>query len=304
VLSLSNGGEARRSPAVAIKHPVTHPAAAIQNAFLYNNGEAALPLPVAGNSAAAAVPAIRTTFERFELKYWLTERLAQQVLEFAAPYLKRDLHSLTRDSQRNTTLYLDTRGFRFCDNHLLLSPDRSKLRIRVYGTPLGKVAFFEVKRKIKTITMKDRFALPIAQVANVLGRRPVSCPVSQDAQRTLDDFVFHMSVHRAEPKVYVACFREAFESRIPGEDVRLTIDRDLVYQQSFGVAFAPSDRHWVDIREGDDTRPAYGQRRAMLELKFDGSPPRWMVELVRHFNLQREAYSKYTTAALQLRGRM
>ena len=253
---------------------------------------------------AIAVPVIRTTFQRFELKYWLTERMAQQVLEFAAPYLKRDPHSVTRDSQRNTTLYLDTRGFRFCENHLQLSPDRHKLRIRVYGSPLGRVAFFEVKRKVKTITVKDRFALPIAQVANVLARRPVTCAVSADAQRTLDDFAFQMSLHRAEPKVYVACFREAFESLVPGEDVRLTIDRDLVYQPSNGLTFTPCDRRWVDIREGDDARPAYGHRRAMLELKFDGTPPRFMVELVRHFNLQREAYSKYTSAALQLRGRM
>ena len=48
------------------------------------------------------------------------------MLAFAAPYLEHDPHSMTRASQRNTTLYLDTRGFRFCDSHLLLSPDRSK----------------------------------------------------------------------------------------------------------------------------------------------------------------------------------
>jgi hypothetical protein len=86
--------------------------------------------------------------------------------------------------------------------------------------------------------------------------------------------------------------------------VRLTIDRDLVYQHSQGFAFAPNERGWVDLREGEDSRPAFGKRRAILELKFNGTPPRWMVELVRHFNLQREAFSKYTTAALQLRGRI
>ena len=78
----------------------------------------------------------------------------------------------------------------------------------------------------------------------------------------------------------------------------------MVYQPAHTVDFAVNERAWVDIREGDDTRPAFGYRRCMLELKFDGTPPRWMVELVRHFNLQREAYSKYTTAALQLRGRI
>jgi hypothetical protein len=262
--------------------------------------------PSSGNAApkVASAPAIRTTFERFELKYWLTEPLAQRVLSFAAPYLKRDPHSVSYESQRNTTLYLDTRGFQFCENHELLSPDRTKLRIRVYGIPLGKLAFFEVKRKVKTITLKERFALPVPEVGNVLGCRPLGCEVPEHAKRTLSDFTFQMMLHRALPKVYIACHREAFESRIPGEDVRLTIDRELVYQAAHGLDFAVNERAWVDIQEGGDTRPSFGRRRCMLELKFDGSPPRWMVELVRHFNLQREAYSKYTTAATQLRGRM
>lgn len=254
--------------------------------------------------AATASQAIRTAFERFELKYWVTEPLAQRVLAFAEPYLKRDVHALTRDDQRNTTLYLDTRGFQFCANHELLSPDRSKLRIRAYGRPIGKLAFFECKRKVKTITLKERFALPIAEVENVLSRRPISCDISPEARRTLGDFVFQMCLHRAVPKLFVSCFREAFESRITGEDVRLTVDRELMYQASDGFGFRPIEGRYVPIHEGDDWRTSHGSRRAMLELKFNGSPPRWMTELVRHFNLQREAFSKYTTAALQLRGRM
>jgi hypothetical protein len=262
------------------------------------------PRNLAPTPALGAVPGIRTAFERFELKYWITEPQALRVLDFAQPYLRRDAHATTREAQRNTTLYLDTRGFRFCENHLNLSPDRSKLRIRAYGRPYSELAFFELKRKVKTITMKERFALPIAEVENVLSRRPVGCELSPAARATLGEFVLQMCLHRAEPKLFVACFREAFESRVLGEDVRLTIDRDLVYQDAAGFGFAPNERRWVDIHEGDDCRTAFGQRRAMLELKFNGTPPRWMVELVRHFDLKREAFSKYTTAALQLRGRL
>jgi len=252
----------------------------------------------------AAAQLIRTTFERFELKYWIDERQARQILAFAEPYLRRDPYSSTRDSQRNTTLYLDTREYQFCEDHLALQPDRRKLRIRVYGRPLGKLAFFEVKRKVKTITVKDRFVLPRADVANVLSRRPLRGCVASDAQHTFSDFVFHMLLHRAEAKLFVACFREAFESKNPGEDVRLTIDRDLVYQDARGSEFVVDERRWLPINESNDTRTAFGHRRAMLELKFNGTVPAWMVELVRRFGLQREAYSKYTTAALQQRARM
>jgi SPX domain protein involved in polyphosphate accumulation len=275
-----------------------------------SNGRGDVVRPGSRNAAPAPAPAatasqaIRTAFQRFELKYWITEPLAQRVLAFALPYLKRDAHAIRRDDQRNTTLYLDTRGFQFCENHLNLSPDRSKLRVRAYGRPFGKLAFFEVKRKVKTITLKERFALPIGEVENVLSRRPIQCDISEAARRTLGDFVFQMCLHRAAPKLFVCCFREAFESRIPGEDVRLTLDRDLMYQPAEGFGFSPVEGRYVPIHEGDDSRTSHGSRRVMLELKFNGTPPRWMTELVRHFNLQREAFSKYTTAALQLRGRM
>jgi hypothetical protein len=286
------------------------PSLVTPHAWLDGTGFSADESRVGGQPARAPAPAarakqaIRTAFQRFEFKYWVTEPLAQRVLDFALPYLERDAYAVSRDASRNTTLYLDTRGFQFCDNHLNLSADRSKLRIRVYGRPFGELAFFECKRKVKTVTLKERFALPIDEVENVLSRRAVGCEISEEARRTLGDFVFQMYLHRAVPKLFVSCFREAFESRILGEDVRLTIDRELVYQHAQNFGFAPSERHWVDLREGDDTRPWHGRRRAMLELKFNGSPPRWMTELVRHFNLQREAFSKYTTAALQLRGRI
>jgi SPX domain protein involved in polyphosphate accumulation len=262
------------------------------------------PRNLAPTPALGAVPSIRTVFERFELKYWVTEHVAQRVLEFALPYLNRDTHALTRESQRNTSLYLDTRGFRFLEDHLHLSSDRSKLRIRAYGRPYSKLAFFEIKRKVKSITMKERFALPIGEVENVLLRRPLGCELSAAARRTLGEFMLQMCLHRAEPKLYVSCFREAFESRIPGEDVRMTIDRELSYQHADGFAFRPNERRWVDLHEGDDSSTSFGYRRAILELKFNGTPPRWMVELIRHFGLKREAFSKYTTAALQLRGRL
>jgi len=265
--------------------------------------DSAVPSRASGPAPAPAA-AIRTAFERFELKYWVSERLAEQVLAFAKPYVSADRFTLSRDSQRNTTLYLDTRGFRFCEDHVNLAPDRTKLRIRVYGTPLGKTAFFEVKRKVKTITVKDRFVLPRAEVANVLLRRPLQTCVADDSRRTYEHFVFTMNVHRAVPKLYVACFREAFESRNCGEDVRLTVDRELVYQPALHDEFAPDERRWRNIKDGEDPRTVLGRRKAMLELKFDGAAPGWMVELVRFLNLQREAYSKYTTAAQQLRARL
>lgn len=260
-------------------------------------------VPVRAPQLAPAREAIRTTFERFELKFWITEPVARRIVAFAEPYVKRDAHNTTWESTRHTSLYLDTQGYQFYENHLALSPNRSKLRIRVYGRPFEPLAFFEVKRKVKVITMKERLALPIEEVPNVLARRHPVSPIPEGAERTFGEFMFQMMVHRAEPKIYVACHREAYDSKIPGEDVRLTVDRDIVYQPATGYAFEPDDRRWEAVHDGDDPRPALGRRRAILELKFDGRAPPWVVDLVRCFDLTREAFSKYTTAVQQLRGR-
>ena len=86
-------------------------------------------------------------------------------------------------------------------------------------------------------------------------------------------------------------------------ELKYWIDRELVYQAASGARFDPDPARWLALRDAGDARPVFGRRPAMLELKFDGSAPRWMVELVRCFNLQREAYSKYVAAVRQLRGR-
>lgn len=244
----------------------------------------------------------RTTFERYELKYFVSEPEVARILAFAAPYLVRDPHVLSKDAQRNTSLYLDSVGMTFFKQHVQLAPDRSKLRVRVYGVPLGGVAFFEVKRKIKSVTRKERFSLPVHEVPNLLGRRLVKDGAMMAAdRRCLENFVYRMSIHRATPKIYVACDREAFQSRDLLEDVRLTVDRDIRYQPATGFAFAPNPRAWRPLRYEDDRR-AFGRNKALLELKFDGRAPAWIAQLIALFGLKREAFSKYTTTVSSLRG--
>jgi hypothetical protein len=252
--------------------------------------EAPVPEPKLGR-------AVRTTFERFELKYWMTEQVASRVLEFATPYIVRDENGLSPAAQRNVTLYLDTWGFRFYRMHELLAPDRFKLRVRSYGDPIGPSAFFEIKHKRKTITMKERAEVPLAQVPYVLGGQTDHLP--EAVVPRLEPFMRLMTVHRASPKVLVACQREAFESRISGEDVRLTFDRDLVYQPTLRPDLGYDRRAWRVIGDGD-SRPSFGRQRVLLELKF-GVCPRWLVELVSRFDLKREAFSKYMAAIALMR---
>lgn len=244
---------------------------------------------------------IRTTFERFELKFWLTEPTADRVANFVSPFMQRDPYSgPDKPISRNVSLYLDTRGYLFWHQHRSSALDRRKLRVRAYGDPPTGLAFFEVKRKVKSVTLKGRATLPIEAVrATLLGHPPLR--LSSDAERPhLERFVFLQRLHRAEPKIFVAAYREAFVSRLAGQDVRMTIDREIVHQPARGFDLAPHPRAWTAVRGPDDGARWFGRSRALLELKFRGAAPAWIGELTSRFGLGREAFSKYVTAMAEM----
>lgn len=251
--------------------------------------------------ARRQVLAYKTSFQRTEVKYWVTEAVAQRIAAFANPYLELDPFSRAGVRTRNVSLYLDTRGLVCLHSHLLGAPDRWKLRVRAYGEPPTGSAFFEVKRKLKSITMKTRATLPVSAVAGVLTGRHVPVPAAPDEKKNLDAFVFLQRLHRVEPQVVVAAYREAFVSRLR-DDVRMTIDREIVYQPAYGPELVTRPHAWVTVPGPDEGRTWYGKRRALIELKFRGPAPVWMAEMVSGFGLKQEAFSKYVAAMTHLRG--
>ncbi len=165
--------------------------------------------------------AVQTTFERYEIKFWVPERTARLVQEMSAPYLTRDPFSQAGGPQENLSLYLDSFDLVFYKAHVAREHDRWKLRVRTYrkGT-----ALYEIKRKTGTVGRKTRAALPDSTVPAVLAGAfdPRECP--EGSRHHLEAFMSLALLHRAEPKVFVSARREAFVSR-SDDDVRITFDR-------------------------------------------------------------------------------
>jgi hypothetical protein len=242
--------------------------------------------------AAAAPP--RLFFERYEYKYWVTPEIAARVVAFAAPYVEPDVQGASAH-QRNTSLYLDTPDLGFYRAHVEGQPDRLKLRVRRYGTPAAGPAFFELKRKVKSVIVKKRATVPAAHVDDVLAGRAGLPPLARDAdRRNLEAFLYEQIVHRAEPRFLVTCVREAYRSRDAALDVRLTVDSEIAYRRARGAAFDGDEAGWTPIG-GEREHGATG-RRVMLELKFSGVAPAWMDEAAQALGLERGAYSKYVAA--------
>jgi len=237
----------------------------------------------------------RTQQERFELKYWIPERLTPIVTRFGRSYLRVDPYHDANAMQRNTSLYLDTRSLDFYDAHTESSPDRFKLRVRVYGERPSGFAFFELKRKVRSVIVKSRAGVPLASVAGLLTGDYASLPTAASAEerRHLEAFVYAMTIHRAEPAFLVACRREAYASPYEEDDVRLTVDRDIAYQRAKGPHFDARGRDWVYLGAPPGTG---SERMALVELKFRGMAPVWMGDLVRRMQGERVGFSKYVAS--------
>lgn len=257
------------------------------------------PVMAPEKTATSAAPPIKTGFERFEFKYWVPEDVAREVVAFISPHMLCDAHADPGVGQCNTSLYFDTHDLSFARQHLEQSPNRYKLRIRRYNDPADGPGFFEIKRKVKWVILKKRAVVPWEHADSVLSGKYDSLPKLKrpDELESLQAFLYYMTVFGAEPKVYIRAYREAYAAIDPMEDVRITLDRSIMYQPASDWHFRLSDRKWIPIdRSGEHGQPG---RRVMLELKFRGMAPIWMSDLTQQLALWRVGYSKCISALLR-----
>jgi hypothetical protein len=240
--------------------------------------------------------------DRYELKYWVPSHVCNEVLEYARPYLVLDPFNVKDGLERqyNTTLYLETRNLDSYRTHVEKSADRYKLRVRGYGLVPSRIAFFETKRKIKSITVKTRTLVKMDDVAPLLEGTYDELPIylRPDERRNLENFLYLKTMTDARPCVIVRAHRESYCTPDPREDVRLTFDREVCFQQAHGPSLIVDPKAWVPI----DGELQHGQRGAhtMIELKFPRIAPMWMGRLIERMELWRVGYSKYVAAVQTL----
>lgn len=234
-------------------------------------------------------------FQRFEYKYWIPNDLVEPFIGAIDPFVQCD--DRVAGGAYNTSLYLDSMTQTFAHLHSERVPDRIKLRVRAYGRPPTEPAFFEIKRKAKAVTYKQRAVVPFAHMASILaGTIPPDLQLGSPKElQTLRDFVYLMIVYQAAPSFLICAKRRAFSSRESLEDVRITLDSDVSYQPMTKPSLVGEPNAWTNVS-------GYGTYRAeaatLLEIKFRGVAPAWLVELIQRVSLTRSRFSKYITAVL------
>jgi SPX domain protein involved in polyphosphate accumulation len=234
---------------------------------------------------------------RYELKYVIDEACARRVRDLVRSYLQRDEHAIPemRYSYPIYSLYLDGPDLRLYRQTAHGHKNRFKLRVRYYDHEPASPVFFEIKRRVNEVIIKERAVVRRAALHGLLSGRAAPRADCLHDQRDAESYgaLKHFCELRgalfAEAKVIVYFEREAWV--LPAdESVRVTFDRECA-----------AARYAAHAANGDDAsrglRPAQwmdaGVPGVILELKFDDRFPIWMRELVRSCDLYRTTIGKY-----------
>ena len=112
-------------------------------------------------------------FQRYEMKYLLTQRQKLSVLEAMEPYMSLDQYG--RTIIRN--IYFDTDSYRLIRRSIERPAYKEKLRLRSYrqAQPEDPI-FVELKKKYQSVVYKRRLILPQDQAMDCLCQGKASNP--------------------------------------------------------------------------------------------------------------------------------
>ena len=233
---------------------------------------------------------------RFELKYLISENVAERVRDFVRCYLGMDEYSVGKPdfSYPVHSLYLDSDSLEIYWRTVNGDKNRFKLRLRYYSDHPDSPVFFEIKRRMKDIIMKQRGGVKQSAVPLLLnGHFPAADQmVNRDPKGlvSVQRFIQLMTELHAKPKSHIYYKREAYVS--DNDEVRVTMDRDVYSEPNLSPSIKVKMTNAVHSYKGF----------VILELKFTNRFPNWFRELVRMANAMQTGAAKYLSG-VQLMGR-
>ena len=220
----------------------------------------------------------QATFERYEMKYLLTQQQKEMVLQAMKPYMRLDCYG--RTVIRN--IYFDTANFRLVRHSLEKPAYKEKLRIRSYQMSAGDdPVFVELKKKYKSVVYKRRLILSEAQAMDIF-QYDLPIPIQSQIAEEIEYFrSYYAGLH---PTVFLSYEREAFYS-LDGGDFRITFDENILYRE-FDLCLG-SEVYGTALLEKGQT---------LMEIKTAGGLPLWMSHILNQLKVFKTSFSKYGMA--------
>lgn len=225
-----------------------------------------------------SVSAYQAVFKRYELKYMITQRQKEKLLEAMKPHMELD--KFGRTTIRN--IYFDTDSYRLIRHSIEKPAYKEKLRIRSYCREgADDTVFVELKKKYKHVVYKRRISL-LEEEARAWLCEGKKCPEKSQISDEIDYFMdYYETLH---PAIFISYEREAFFAK-DGSDFRVTFDDTILCRQeelSFGF--------------GSYGTPILPEDKVLMEIKCSGGIPLWMTHALSAEQIYKTSFSKYGTA--------
>mgnify|MGYP003390214148 FL=1 len=228
---------------------------------------------------------------RLEYKFLFSANKVEELREAIRPFVFMDEYAELEKNKEYTvrSIYYDTMRLDDYRDKLAGIKIRKKLRIRGYNEKADEsVVFLEVKRKYENHISKNRapvlftnldLLLDSADCERFLLKRKNFIDAKNDATK----FFYLLKIKNCSPVALISYEREAYFSK-HDSTLRITIDKNLRSK--------PLPQKANLFNEADLKYAMTGN--FILEIKFFSGFPSWLQRIVRRFELQRQAVSKYT----------
>ena len=235
--------------------------------------------------------------ERYELKYLIPLELVDKISQYVEIFCELDPYSEREDDNyyKVNNIYLDSPNYLFLQRRLAGISNRFNLRVRAYGDEALFPYFCEVKHKTMGIVKKRRAKISEDNWQQIFGEDKATPHEEQSILNDTEDYKSHFLrlslLHNAEPKIFTQYRRKAYAS-VVDEYARVTFDRDLRYQRRETYNLKPTEEKLSHY----DTPLKFAENtNIIMELKCTTNVPKWFVDLITQFRLERTSFSKYVT---------
>lgn len=220
----------------------------------------------------------QSVFQRYELKYLLTDVQKEKVLQAMQPYMKLDKYG--RTTIRN--IYFDTDNYRLIRHSIDRPVYKEKLRIRSYRQASPKsIVFVELKKKFESVVYKRRLSLQETEAMQwVCGER-----LCHEKTQISDEINYFLSYYKPlHPVVFLSYDREAYYCR-DKPDFRVTFDDTILCRQE-------------ELCLGSKVygTPLLQPGMTLMEIKCSEGVPLWMARVLSKEHIFKTSFSKYGTA--------
>jgi hypothetical protein len=242
---------------------------------------------------------------RYELKYLIPNHLALRIRPFVQQHLELDEFCVGQPnlSYPIHSLYLDSDDWKIFWHGLNGNKNRFKLRIRYYNESPRTPVFWEIKRRMKDVILKQRCGIRRPAANKIVnGQMPLPeemiAPNDPSELKAMQEFLRLQCELGASGKMDVAYDREAYVSAHNNE-FRVTFDRNVRvatrFDQEFTIKMVNPFQCTGPGNDPDDV--------VILELKFTDRFPNFYRDLVQSFNLTLTGAAKFSEGTLQYAGR-